>query len=204
MNFISTIFTLFLVQDPIGNIPVFLSLLQNVPPQRRAWVIIRENLIAFLILTLFLFGGQSILRSLHLTEHALGIVGGIILFVVAFKMLFPSELTTSSAAITHEEPLLVPLATPLLAGPSTIATITLLASQYPHHSLSCFLSLVIVSLISTIILLLALPLYKWLGPKLLQAFERLIGILLITLATQMTLDSLLAYTNMHIAKFIHS
>jgi multiple antibiotic resistance protein len=193
MDFVASTITLFLVQDPIGNIPVFLSLLQLIPARRRIWIIIRENLIAFFILTLFLFGGSTLLKTLHLTEHGLGIAGGLILFVVAFKMIFSPSSTTQTSIELQEEPLIVPLAIPLLAGPSTIATITLLSKQHPHDILFGFLALAVVALLSTLILLLALPLYRLLGPKLLHAFEKLMGIILITIATQMTLDNFMAY-----------
>src|SRR6186713_21328 len=156
MDFFSITLTLFLLQDPIGNIPIFLSLLRTVAKSRHSWIIIRKNLIAFLVLTIFLLGGQSILKFLHISEQALGIAGGFILFTVAFKMIFPSE-STVQPSIEKEEPLIVPLAIPLLAGPSTITAIILFINQHPDQIVSCFLSLALVTLFSTIILLLAIP-----------------------------------------------
>lgn len=198
MDLYSATLTLFLVKDPIGNIPIFLSLLNSVPRHRRLWIIIRENCISLLILTAFLLGGKHLLTSLHITEQSLGIAGGIILFVIAFKMAFPSEsLGPKKEKGTLGEPFVVPLAIPLLAGPSAIATITLLANQYPNELAKCFLALSFVTLISTLILLFALPLQRLLGPKLLQAFERLMGIILTTIAIQLLLDSLMDYLRLH-------
>lgn len=193
MNFLSSVLTLFLVQDPIGNIPICIALLRTVPQQRRGWLIIRENLIALLILSLFLLSGKTILNQLHITTPGLGIAGGFILFMVAIKLVFPDNTPQKPTDIPSQEPFIVPLAIPLLAGPASMATITLYSSQYPHDIGLCLLALFVVSLLSTAILLLALPLYQWIKPSLLQALERLTGVILIIMATQMLLDNLYAY-----------
>ena len=117
--------TLILVMDPLGNIPVFLSILNPIEAHRRARIILRETFIAFLILTVFLFGGQGILNGLNITQPALGIAGGIILFLIAIKMIFPqSEQGVSRPReALSAEPFIVPLAIPLITGPSAMATI---------------------------------------------------------------------------------
>jgi len=193
MSFISTTITLFLIQDPIGNIPVFLSLLQATHPRRRLWIIIRENLIALWVLATFLFFGKSILNLFQLTEQGLGIAGGVILFFVAFQMIFSSSASTTFLDRPKQEPLIVPLAVPLLAGPSSIAMVTLLSTQYPNQLGLCLLSLMLVSFFSILILLSALSLYKLLGLELLQAFEKIMGIILMTLAIQMFLNNISFY-----------
>lgn len=192
MNIYSAAVTLFLVMDPVGNIPIFLSLLKQVDPKRRTKIILRENLIALVILTLFLFCGKAILQSLNISEEALGIAGGIILFLIAIKMLFPSH-QNKQKEHNGEEPFIVPMAIPLLAGPSAMATVILFASQAPHRMWEWFIALVAASFVATLILLFAVPLQKLLGVKVIAALERLMGMILTTVAVQMFLTGLGAY-----------
>lgn len=193
MNIFSAAITLLLVLDPIGNIPAFLAILSPVDAERRARIVLRESLFAFLILTLFLFAGQHILHGLNITPPALGVSGGIILFLIAIKMIFPPE----TGAIPKErplgEPFIVPLAIPLVAGPSALTTVTLLGSQAPHRNWEWFIALVIACSITMIILLFANQLRKLLGQKGLLAMERLMGMVLTTVAVQMFLNGLAAY-----------
>jgi multiple antibiotic resistance protein len=192
MNIYSAAVTLFLVMDPLGNIPVFLSLLKQVEPQRRTRIILRESLIAFSILTLFLFFGKSILHSLHISEEALGIAGGIILFLIAIKMLFPSP-NRYTADDSHGEPFIVPMAIPLIAGPSAMTTVILFSSQVPTQMGHWFMALALASAASVFTLLCATPLQKLLGPKVIAALERLMGMILTTIAVQMFLTGAAMY-----------
>jgi multiple antibiotic resistance protein len=192
MNIYSAAITLFLVMDPLGNIPVFLSLLRHIDAKRRKQIILRENAIAFAILTLFLFCGKAILHSLNISEEALGIAGGIILFLIAIKMLFPGP-NHHSADHNLGEPFIVPMAIPLLAGPSAMTTVILLASQMPQHMSYWFFALVLASLLATLTLLFAIPLQKILGQKLIAALERLMGMILTTIAVQMFLTGWAMY-----------
>ena len=194
MNIYSAAVTLFLVMDPLGNIPIFLSLLKQVDPSRRTKIILRESLIAFFILTLFLFCGKPILNSLHISESALGIAGGIILFLIAIKMLFPVSKNNAEEQ-SKGEPFIVPMAIPLLAGPSAMTMVILLASQAPHRMGEWFAALAAASLIATLLLLIAVPLQKLLGVKVIAALERLMGMILTTIAVQMFLTGLAAYLN---------
>ena len=184
--------TLVLVMDPVGNIPVFVSLLKSVDPARRTQIILREALIALLILMIFLFAGQSILRGLQVSVPALGIAGGIILFLIALKMVFPPELTTEPVK-QRGEPFIVPLAIPLVAGPSAMTTIMLFVSREPTRVFHWFVALLVAWFISTLILLSSTPLSKFLGEKGLMALERLMGMILITLSIQMFLNGLGQY-----------
>ena len=132
MTTLSAIFLLFIIMDPIGNVPVFLSVLKNIPVERRRKIIVRELLIALCILLFFMFIGRFILQSLQIEESSLGIAGGIMLFLIAIKMIFPGI----NAMVVHDdihEPLVVPLAVPLIAGPSAIATVILLMAQEPSR-----------------------------------------------------------------------
>ncbi|MFM2322327.1 MAG: marc family integral rane protein [Pseudomonadota bacterium] len=192
MNIYSAAVTLFLVMDPVGNIPIFLSLLRPVDPKRRTKIILRESLIAFAILTLFLFCGKAILRSLNISEEALGIAGGIILFLIAIKMLFPIKQNNATEQALGE-PFIVPMAIPLLAGPSSIATVILFASQAPHRMGQWFIALAVASLLATLLLLVAVPLQRLLGVKIIAALERLMGMILTTIAVQMFLTGLRTY-----------
>jgi len=124
MTLISAALLLFLVMDPLGNIPLFLTALKNVDPTRRLKVIIRELLIALLVMIIFLFSGQAFLSALHISEPVLTATGGVILFLIALKMIFPQD--NSSHKATKEEPFIVPLAIPYIASPSTLAILILI------------------------------------------------------------------------------
>jgi multiple antibiotic resistance protein len=187
MTLYSATITLLLVMDPLGNVPLFLSVLNNVEPKRRQRIILRETFIALIILLFFLFFGQYILEGMHISEPALQIAGGIILFLIAIRMIFPQHGPEDKPQL-NIEPLIVPLAVPLIAGPSTMTMVMLLANQAPDHMLSWFVALAIAWSISTIILVFADSLRKILGERGLTAIERLMGMILTTMAVQMFLS----------------
>ncbi len=191
MNIYTATITLILVMDPLGNIPVFLSVLNPVEASRRRKIILRETLIAFFILILFLFAGQHILNGLGITEPALGIAGGIILFLIALKMIFPS--THKNEERFMGEPFIVPLAIPLVAGPSAMATILLFSTQHPHKTWELLIALIIASSVVSLILLFSVNLKKLLGEKGLIAVERLMGMILTTVSVQMFLTGIQDY-----------
>src|SRR5690606_18074466 len=124
--------TLFFVMDPLGNMPVFNAVLSRFEPRRRAAITARELVIALVILLIFLFAGTAILKFLGLTQPSLSIAGGVLLFLIALRMIFPAR-TTAARAAEPEEPFIVPLAMPLVAGPSTIAILLLLSSREPQR-----------------------------------------------------------------------
>ncbi len=191
MNIYTATITLILIMDPLGNIPVFISVLNPVEASRRWKIILRESLIAFIVLILFLFAGTTIMSGLSLTEPALGIAGGIILFLIALRMIFPSDHKSQDRSMG--EPFIVPLAIPLVAGPSAITMILLFTTQYPTHKLELLTALVIASFIVTVILLFSNALRRLLGEKGLIAVERLMGMILTTVAVQMFLTGIAAY-----------
>jgi multiple antibiotic resistance protein len=195
MDIYTAAITLFLVMDPLGNIPIFLSALSAVEPKRRSRVILREALIAFVIMVLFLFAGKPILNGLHITQAALSIAGGIILFLIAIKMIFPSEETYEKPRVLNTEPFIVPLAIPLIAGPSALAVVMLLANDNPSERGQVLIALVLASIASTVILLFSNQLRRVLGQKGLIAMERLMGMILTILAVQMLLSGLDQYFN---------
>jgi len=189
MTLYSATFTLLLVMDPLGNIPVFLSVLNSVNPHHRKKVILRETFFALIILVVFLYFGKYILEGMHISDPALSVAGGIILFLIAIRMIFPhEEIENRPPKIT--EPFIVPLAIPLIAGPSTIAFVMLLASQHPAHIHLWLLCLIIAWSICTITLVFSENLRKLLGERGLTAIERLMGMILTTMAVQMFLTGI--------------
>ncbi len=192
MTLYTATMTLLLVMDPLGNIPIFITILSSVEESKRSWVIFRESTIAFVVLVLFLFVGHGVMRGLNITAPALEIAGGMILFLIAIKMIFPGVLDDKSGP-EMGEPFVVPMAIPLLAGPSAMATVLLLATQQPHKMTIWFLAIAISSAASTIILLFSPHLRRLFGPKGLIALERLMGMVLTTIAVQMFLGGITLY-----------
>ena len=190
---ISAATLLFLVMDPLGNIPIFLSVLEEVAPERRNRVLLRELLLAFLVLVFLLFFGVHFIGFLQLTEHSIRIAGGIILFLIALKMVFPVKRSAWASDELQGEPLLVPLAIPMVAGPSAMAVVMLLASDNPDRMPEWVLALFLAWLLTSVILLSANGLKRFLGRRGLIAMERLMGMLLIALSVQMLLEGISAY-----------
>lgn len=193
MDIISAATLLFLVMDPLGNIPVFLSVLDKVAPERRTRVLVRELLLALVVLVAFLYAGEMVLGFLGLSEHSIRIAGGIILFLIALKMVFPAARSAHAVEEGQGEPLLVPLAIPMVAGPSAMAVIMLLSTNEPGRMTDWLLALLAAWLISSLILVSATGLKRFLGQRGLVAIERLMGMLLIALAVQMLLEGVSAY-----------
>jgi MarC family membrane protein len=192
MDLWSAALLLFLIMDPLGNVPLFLSLLRDLPPARRRLVLLRELLIALGVLFVFLFGGRWILELLQLRQEAVSIAGGIILFLIGIKMIFPSPEGLFGEA-PGGEPFIVPLAIPLIAGPSTMAVLLLLGGQDPGRLGEWSIALLVAWAGTAAILFSSTTLYRWLGMRTLTAFERLMGMLLVALSVQMLLDGVAAY-----------
>jgi multiple antibiotic resistance protein len=182
--------TLFLIMDPIGNVPLFVSYLRDVDPRRRPAIVRRESLIALGILMFFLFFGPALLGLLYIGEPSLHISGGVLLFLIALGMIFPGVARISAAKEKQPEgePFIVPLATPLVAGPSTVATIMIFVSKDPNRLGEWLAALVIAWVLTTAILMLSWPLSRLLGPRGLLACERLMGMILTVISVQMLLD----------------
>ncbi len=189
MELMSVAFTLFLVMDPLGNIPLFLSALREVPPERRRRVLMRELLIAYAVLVACLLVGPPLLRSLNLDQESISIAGGIVLFLIALRMIFPSEGGVMGEPI-EGEPFIVPLAIPLLAGPSALSAILVLARTAPERTLGWLGALTLAWAASAAILLSSNLFYRVLRRRGLVALERLMGMVLVMLAVQMFLDGL--------------
>lgn len=193
MEIISAATLLFLVMDPLGNVPIFLSVLEDVPDNRRMKVLIRELVLALIVLVLLLFLGNRFMDFLQLTEHSIRIAGGIILFLIALKMVFPVKRAAWSSEEIQGEPLLVPLAIPMVAGPSAMAVVMLLSAENPDRMPEWVLALFIAWALSSLILISANGLKRFLGKRGLVAMERLMGMLLIALSVQMLLEGISTY-----------
>jgi multiple antibiotic resistance protein len=180
--------TLFLVMDPLGNIPVFLSVLSSVDPARRRRVLARELVISLAVLVAFLFTGQRLLALFGIEPSSIRIAGGIVLFLIALRMIFPQE--GGVMGDSNEEPFIVPLAIPLIAGPSTLATLLLLSQAPKAQNLRTLAALLVAWVVSAAILLSSTVLVKLLRAKGLIALERLMGMLLVMMSVQMFLDGL--------------
>ncbi|MCB1108696.1 MAG: NAAT family transporter, partial [Chlamydiia bacterium] len=175
-------FSFFLLMDPLGNVPIFIALLKDVSIKRQKIIILRELIIALLIIIAFVFFGEGLLNLLHVSPMTIQIAGGLILFIIALKMIFPppkQEFTLKK----NEEPFLVPMAIPLVAGPSVLAAVMIYSRQLEGVGLLIG-SLVIAWVVSAIILLSATQLKKVLGSKGISACERLMGLILILIAVE--------------------
>lgn len=192
MDVVSAAILLFLIMDPLGNIPVFLPLLKALPEARRRLVLARELIIALGVLLLFLYSGRALLALLHLRQESVSIAGGIVLFLIGIRMIFPPR-DGLFGDLPDGEPFIVPMAIPCVAGPSTIAALLLLANDGTGRNLEWTLALVVAWLATSIILFAATLLYKWLGERTLIALERLMGMLLVAISVQMFLDGVHTY-----------
>lgn len=192
MTILSAALLLFLILDPLGNIPVFLSLLKPLTPRRQRVVLVRELLIALAVLMAFLWGGKYALELMHLRQESVAIAGGIVLFLIGIRMIFPRP-EGLMGAIPDGEPFIVPMAIPLIAGPSGMAAVMLMGSNEPQRLADWSLALLLAWGATAAILMSATLLYKLLGARALTALERLMGMLLVAISVQMLLDGLGTY-----------
>ena len=180
---------LFLVMDPLGNIPFFLSALKNVPAERQARIIVRELLIALAALLIFLFTGHYLLSALGLSTSSLGIAGGVVLMLIALRMIFPLRDPPQDDEI-QGEPLVVPLAIPAVAGPLSLATVLLMTSGDAGRWPEWLLAILLAWLATSVILLFGSRLSLLMGKRGLIAMERLMGLILVTISVEMILTGL--------------
>ena len=192
MTILSAALLLFLILDPLGNIPVFLSMLRRLTPQRQRIVLARELLIALFVLMLFLWAGKYALEVMHLRQESVAIAGGIVLFLIGIRMIFPPP-EGLMGEIPDGEPFIVPMAIPLVAGPSGMAAVMLMGSNEPDRLGEWSLALLIAWGATAAILFSATYLYKLLGARALTAIERLMGMLLVAISVQMLLEGLVSY-----------
>lgn len=186
-SFLSAAVLLLLVFDPFGNTPIVASVLRGVPKDRRWKVVLRECLIAYGVLALFLFFGRHVMSFMQLSDTSLEISGGVVLFLIALRMIFPPPGGNVFGETMGGEPFIVPLAVPAIAGPSAMAMVMLLVSREPQRLMEWFGALSAAMAASTLILLAAGKLIDVLGERLLSAIEKLMGLILSALAIEMLL-----------------
>ncbi|KUZ73521.1 hypothetical protein WI38_11080 [Burkholderia ubonensis] len=195
-TFLSATVLLLLITDPLGNIPLFISAMRSVPRERRVKLILREVGIAFVILLFFMVVGDRFLRTMNLTDLSLRIGGGIVLFLIALRMIFPHP----DGALGNDpraggEPFIVPLAIPALAGPSALATVMLLTSQAPGKMLEWAGALTVTMIVCAVTLVLAERIQQWLGERTVAAFERLMGLVLVAISVEMMLGGIRVFVH---------
>ncbi|MHB1666963.1 MAG: MarC family protein [Thiomonas sp.] len=191
-DFGSAFILLLLILDPFGNLPFFIAIMRQLPKERRLPVALREIGIAYLVLLGFMWGGQGFLRIMGLSQPALEVAGGVILLLVAIKMIFS---TTSEifGGGDGREPMIFPLAVPLLAGPSALATVLLLTSRQPGQMWTWVAALSAAIVVTGSLLLMAETLLKWVGDSVMRAGEKLMGLILTAIAVNMLLGGLRTY-----------
>jgi MarC family membrane protein len=191
-TFLSAFILLLLVLDPFGSLPIFISILGGVLPERRTRVAVREVTIAFIVLLGFMVAGQGFLALMRLSERSLEVAGGVILIIIAIRMIFGGG-EIYGADVRGREPFIFPLAVPLLAGPSAMATVLLLASRQPEHMLQWIGALTAALAVSGVVLLAADRIRRVLGSQMVAAVEKLMGLVLTAVATEMILAGLKRY-----------
>ena len=190
---LSSFVTFLLVMDPLGNAPLFLTSLQRTKPERRQWVILRECLIALGVMVAFLFLGRTMLSVLHIDDAALQAAGGVILLLISIRMVFPTPERNLAEPMTHDEPFIVPLAVPYIAGPSLLAVIVVLVSQDADNWPWFLGGLVLAWLVTAVTLYFSGFLQRVVGTRALVAVERLMGMILVIMAVQMMFDGTKAF-----------
>lgn len=192
MSFFSATLLLLVVFDPIGNTIPFMAALRHVAPERQRQVIIREMLIALGVLVVFLAGGRLLLNVLGIDEPSLSVAGGVVLFLIALRMIFHAPEGVFGEH-EHGEPFIVPLAVPLVAGPSAIATVILLMTREPERWLTWLGALITAWFVASVVLANSVVIARLVGERALVAFERLTGMLLTAMAVQMFMNGLRAF-----------
>lgn len=187
MTLASAIVLLFLIIDPFGNVPFFVAALKDVEPARRRRVVVRELLVAYAVMVVFLFVGQRFLQVVGISGPALTIAGGVILFLIALRMVFPIRGRSAQEDI-EGEPFIVPLAIPYVAGPSVLAVELLLMSEEPSRWPIWLIAITVAWLGTSIVVLFGSQVMERLGSRGLIAIERLMGMILVAISIQMFLN----------------
>ncbi len=197
MTLISAVVLIFFVMDPLGNVPLFLSALRHVDPARHRTIIVRELCIALVVMIAFLFTGRYLLSVLHVSPAALTAAGGVILLLIALRMIFPSGERTLREEV-REEPFVVPLAVPYTAGPSVLATELLLMSREPDRWPVWLAAVFLAWIGASVILFLSSDLRRVLGDRGLTALERLMGMLLVIVSVEMLMQGIGQYLGLDV------
>lgn len=195
MSLFNITVTLFLIMDPVGNLSSYISMVKELDPKRQKWIVFREMLIALVVMLFFNYLGEYIFNFLDLSETTVRLSSGVILFLIAIKILFMAS-DSPRANLPKGEPFVFPLAVPLIAGPALMATIMLYAHLEPTQSVMIF-AILIAWFLSILIFLFAGPIKRILGNNGLMACERLIGMVLVLVAIQRFLEGILLFWASH-------
>lgn len=188
MDLVSVTVILFLIMDPLGNVAIFLKMLKELDKRKQRWVIFREMLIALGVILFFYFIGDSLLHLLEVDDVSVRLASGIVLFLVAIKILFPST-PSMRESLQMKDPFLVPMAIPMIAGPSMLATVMLFSHLDDLNAI--LLPAILISwFLASGVLLLSPYLQKFLGTNGLLAVERLMGMVLVMLAIQRFMEGI--------------
>lgn len=197
--FISAFVTLFVVIDPPGCAPIYAGLTKDATSAQARIMALRATAIAAVILLIFAFFGEDLLSALHIELDSFRIAGGLMLFWIAFEMVFEkrTQRRTERADKVNADPevedvSVFPMAMPMLAGPGAIAAIMLLMNEADTaaETIEVFAALISVLLITAAALVAAGPLIRLLGDKVEAVITRLLGVLLAALAAQYVIDGL--------------
>lgn len=180
MNFWDMVLRLFLIANPIGVVPVFVALVKDFDAARQRRILLRESIISFLIAVPFIFVGKYFLDALDIESYALSVCGGVLVLIIAIKMIFPDPVT-EGGEIVKKEPFIVPIATPMITGGGVLSTIMIIAEQ-EKNDMNILLAACVAWIAVTIIVVCSSYLNKILGKRGLIAMEQLMGMLLALLA----------------------
>ena len=175
--------------DAFGNIPLFIGALKKVSPERRKFVLMRELIIAFAIMTAFLFLGRWFLNAFGISDYSLSIAGGILLFLISIDLVFSTDDEDAKSSPKEDEPFIVPLAIPLVAGPAALSMVMVLAAQQPNKWI-VLAAVIVASVFNSIVLMSSFPLSNLLGKRGLMAIERLTGMILILMSVDMIMSGI--------------
>jgi MarC family membrane protein len=192
-TFLSATILLIVITDPLGNIPLFISNMGKVKKERRVKVIVRECAVAFAVLLLFMLFGRQMLSLLRLSEETLRIAGGVILFLIALNMIFPGTGVGVGQEGAAEEPFIVPIAIPLISGPSAMVTAMLVAGSNPHRMLEWIAALAITIAVTFVVFLASNRIKETLGAQAISAIEKLMGLVLTAMSIEMLLSGVASY-----------
>ena len=192
-TFLSATILLIVITDPLGNIPLFISNMAKVKKERRLKVIVRECVVAFAVLLVFMVFGRQMLSLLRLSEETLRIAGGVILFLIALNMIFPGSGVAVGQDGIADEPFIVPIAIPLISGPSAMVTVMLVAGSNPARMLEWIAALAITIAVTFLVFLASDKIKDVLGSRVISAVEKLMGLVLTAMSIDMLLSGVAAY-----------
>lgn len=176
--------SLFFVLDPIGNVPIIATILKNKEGRKKQWIIFRESFFALLLMVIFLFFGPVILKYMGIDQSSMDMAGGVVLFLIALRMSFPTKDSEDEHTNLNIDPFFVPIAIPLIAGPGVLGMV-MLTARLTNNTVWSFVSLLIAWAASTIILLCSGGISRIMGVRGMMAVQRLMGLALTAMSVHM-------------------